>query len=150
MFILWRDPRTALLARVFAVHTAVMLVAVTFLVVTPLTVSWPLRPSELVELVAWSVVLLLTDYITLLALFGSRRSRPNPRRSRGGDHGLTTRELEVVRLIASGHTAKEIAAMLFISPKTVDVHRGHVLKKLGLRDRVALTRYAIKCGLIEP
>jgi DNA-binding CsgD family transcriptional regulator len=147
MFILWRDPRMALLARVFSVHTAVMLVAVTFLVVTPLTVSWPLRPSELVELVAWSVVLLLTDYIALLALFGSR---PNLRRSRGGDHGLTTRELEVVRLIASGHTAKEIAAMLFISPKTVDAHRGHILQKLGLRDRVALTRYAIKRGLIEP
>jgi DNA-binding CsgD family transcriptional regulator len=147
MLILRRDPRSALLARVFAVHTAVMLVAVTFLVVTPLTVSWPLRPSELIELVAWSVALLLTDYIALRALFGSR---VNLRRARARDDELTTRGLEVVRLIANGHTAKEIAAILFISPKTVDAHRGHILEKLGLRDRVALTRYAIKRGLIEP
>ena len=40
--------------------------------------------------------------------------------------------------------------MLFIGPRTVDAHRAHILKKLGLRDRVALTRYAIRKGLIEP
>jgi DNA-binding CsgD family transcriptional regulator len=134
----------ALLARVFAVHTAVLFVAVTFLVIEPLTVRWPLR---LTELVAWSVWLLLTNYIVLRALLASR---PNLRRGRARGHELTTRELEVVRLIANGHTAKEIAAILFISPKTVDAHRGNILDKLGLRDRVALTRYAIKNGLIEP
>jgi DNA-binding NarL/FixJ family response regulator len=63
---------------------------------------------------------------------------------------LTPRELEVLKLIAEGHTSKEIAAMLVISVKTVDRHRTNMLEKLGMRDRVELTRYAIRRGLIEP
>jgi DNA-binding NarL/FixJ family response regulator len=64
---------------------------------------------------------------------------------------LTPRELEVLKLIAEGHTSKEIAALLVISPKTVvDRHRTNMLDKLGMRDRVGLTRYAIRRGLIEP
>jgi DNA-binding NarL/FixJ family response regulator len=63
---------------------------------------------------------------------------------------LTPRELEVLKLIAEGHTSKEIAAMLVISIKTVDRHRTNMLDKLGMRDRVDLTRYAIRRGLIEP
>jgi DNA-binding NarL/FixJ family response regulator len=63
---------------------------------------------------------------------------------------LTARELEVLKLIAEGHTSKEIAAMLVISIKTVDRHRTNMLEKLGMRDRVELTRYAIRRGLIEP
>lgn len=63
---------------------------------------------------------------------------------------LTPRELEVLKLIAEGHTSKEIAAMLVISVKTVDRHRTNMLEKLGMRDRVDLTRYAIRRGLIEP
>src|SRR3954453_12698909 len=63
---------------------------------------------------------------------------------------LTPRELEVVKLIGEGHTSEEIAGMLFISKKTVDRHRGNVLKKLGMRNRVELTRYAIRRGLVEP
>ncbi|MGB2951810.1 MAG: response regulator transcription factor [Gaiellaceae bacterium] len=63
---------------------------------------------------------------------------------------LTPRELEVVKLIAEGHTSKEIAEMLVISIKTVERHRANVLEKLGMRDRVELTRYAIRRGLIEP
>jgi DNA-binding NarL/FixJ family response regulator len=62
---------------------------------------------------------------------------------------LTPRELEVLKLIAEGHTSKEIAAMLVISIKTVDKHRTNMLEKLGMRDRVELTRYAIRRGLIE-
>jgi DNA-binding NarL/FixJ family response regulator len=62
---------------------------------------------------------------------------------------LTPRELEVLKLIAEGHTSKEIAAMLVISIKTVDRHRTNMLEKLGMRDRVELTRYAIRRGLIE-
>ena len=62
---------------------------------------------------------------------------------------LTSRELEVLKLIAEGHTSKEIAAMLVISVKTVDRHRTNMLEKLGMRDRVDLTRYAIRRGLIE-
>jgi DNA-binding NarL/FixJ family response regulator len=63
---------------------------------------------------------------------------------------LTPRELEVVKLIAEGHTSEEIAEMLFISKKTVDRHRANVLEKLGMRNRVELTRYAIRRGLVEP
>jgi len=70
---------------------------------------------------------------------------------RGDDFDLLTpRELEVLKLIAEGHTSKEIAAMLVISIKTVDRHRTNMLEKLGMRDRVELTRYAIRRGLIEP
>jgi DNA-binding NarL/FixJ family response regulator len=70
---------------------------------------------------------------------------------RGDDFELLTpRELEVLKLIAEGHTSKEIAALLVISIKTVDRHRTNMLDKLGMRDRVELTRYAIRRGLIEP
>jgi DNA-binding NarL/FixJ family response regulator len=63
---------------------------------------------------------------------------------------LTPRELEIVKLIGEGHTSEEIAGMLFISKKTVDRHRANVLEKLGMRNRVELTRYAIRRGLVEP
>lgn len=67
-----------------------------------------------------------------------------------GPDPLTPRELEVVKLIAEAHTSEEIAEMLVISPHTVDRHRQNVLAKLGMRDRVELTRYAIRRGLVEP
>jgi DNA-binding NarL/FixJ family response regulator len=63
---------------------------------------------------------------------------------------LTPRELEVLKLIAEAHTSKQIADELFISVKTVDRHRQNILEKLGMRDRVELTRYAIRRGLIQP
>ena len=63
---------------------------------------------------------------------------------------LTPRELEVLKLIAEAHTSKEIADLLFISIKTVERHRQNILDKLGMRDRVELTRYAIRRGLIQP
>jgi len=63
---------------------------------------------------------------------------------------LTPRELEVVKLIAEGHTSEEIAEQLVISKKTVDRHRANILEKLGMRNRVELTRYAIRRGLVEP
>lgn len=63
---------------------------------------------------------------------------------------LTPREEEVLKLIAEGHTAREIGKTLGISVKTVDRHRTNTLQKLGLRDRLALTRYAIRAGLTEP
>ena len=75
-------------------------------------------------------------------------------RVRRGEAGsldpLTPREIEVVKLVAEGHTSDEIAEMLVISRKTVDRHRANVLEKLGMRDRVDLTRYAIRRGLITP
>ena len=63
---------------------------------------------------------------------------------------LSARESEVVKLIAEGLTSREIGALLSISDKTVERHRANVLEKLGLKDRVALTRYAIRRGLVEP
>ncbi|MET9559266.1 response regulator transcription factor [Streptomyces tauricus] len=62
---------------------------------------------------------------------------------------LSAREEEVLKLVAEGHSSKEIAEMLFISIKTVHRHRANVLHKLGLRDRLELTRYAIRVGLVE-
>ena len=62
---------------------------------------------------------------------------------------LTPRETEVVKLIAEGRTNREIAADLVISEKTVERHRANILGKLGMRDRVELTRYAIRRGLVE-
>jgi DNA-binding NarL/FixJ family response regulator len=63
---------------------------------------------------------------------------------------LTPRESEILKLVAEGHSSKEIAALLVISVKTVERHRANILEKLGMRDRVELTRYAIRLGLIEP
>ncbi|MFJ8691415.1 response regulator [Streptomyces roseolilacinus] len=66
------------------------------------------------------------------------------------DRVLTAREEEVLKLVAEGHSSKDIADMLVISVKTVQRHRANLLQKLGLRDRLQLTRYAIRAGLIEP
>jgi len=71
----------------------------------------------------------------------------------GEDRGfdpLTPREQEVLKLIAEAHPSKTIAQMLTISVKTVERHRANILEKLGMRDRVELTRYAIRRGLVEP
>lgn len=76
------------------------------------------------------------------------------RRTRDGEDevwgGLTARESEILKLVAEGYSSKAIADALFISVKTVERHRANVLEKLGLRDRVQLTRYAIRHGLVEP
>ncbi|MFJ8861952.1 response regulator [Streptomyces sp. NPDC102451] len=66
------------------------------------------------------------------------------------DRAITEREEEILKLVAEGHSSKEIAGMLVISVKTVERHRANLLQKLGLRDRLELTRYAIRAGLIEP
>jgi DNA-binding NarL/FixJ family response regulator len=72
------------------------------------------------------------------------------REDRLPDRILTPREEEVIKLVAEGRSSKEIGDLLYISPKTVDRHRANVLQRLGLRDRVELTRFAIRAGLIEP
>jgi DNA-binding NarL/FixJ family response regulator len=80
--------------------------------------------------------------------------RENLERARRGEAGrsdpLTDRESQVVKLIAEGHSGREIAELLKISEHTVERHREHILDKLELRDRVAVTRYAIRRGLVEP
>ncbi|MCX9192890.1 DNA-binding response regulator [Carbonactinospora thermoautotrophica] len=75
-------------------------------------------------------------------------------RAREGDSipakAITVREEEILKLVAEGHSSKEIADILVISVKTVERHRANLLQKLSLRDRLELTRYAIRAGLIEP
>jgi DNA-binding NarL/FixJ family response regulator len=70
--------------------------------------------------------------------------------SSGPREPLTPREQEVVKLIAEAHTNVQIAEILHLAEKTVESHRANVLRKLGMRDRVELVRYAIRRGLVEP
>lgn len=63
---------------------------------------------------------------------------------------LTLREQQVVKLIAEGQSSDQIATLLVISRKTVERHRSNILEKLGMHNRVELTRYAIRRGLVEP
>jgi DNA-binding NarL/FixJ family response regulator len=62
---------------------------------------------------------------------------------------LTPRETEVIKLVAESYTNQQIAQALVISEKTVERHRANILEKLGMRDRVELTRYAIRNGLVQ-
>jgi DNA-binding NarL/FixJ family response regulator len=78
------------------------------------------------------------------------RSHIDRRREHPDHDPLSPREQEVVKLIAEGMSGREIAELLAISPRTVERHRANVLEKLGLQDRVQVTRYAIRRGLIEP
>jgi DNA-binding NarL/FixJ family response regulator len=70
--------------------------------------------------------------------------------SSGPAEPLTLREREVLKLIAEAHTNREIGELLHLAEKTVESHRANLLRKLGMRDRVELVRYAIRRGLIEP
>src|SRR3954468_250031 len=71
-------------------------------------------------------------------------------RGSSGEEELTPREEEIVKLVAEAHTTKQIAEVLHLSEKTVENHRANAMRKLGMRDRVELVRYAIRRGLIEP
>lgn len=72
------------------------------------------------------------------------------RRGLDSDEELTPREQEIVKLVAEAHTTREIAEILHLSEKTVENHRSAAMRKLGMRDRVELVRYAIRRGLIDP
>jgi DNA-binding NarL/FixJ family response regulator len=82
---------------------------------------------------------LIRDYLAQAQARGPIREDP-----------LTAREREIVKLIAEGYSTRRIAQSLVISEKTVDRHRTNILVKLGMHDRVELTRYAIRRGLVEP
>ena len=84
------------------------------------------------------------------ALASLVRDRIDEDRLPEGVESLTPREIEVLKLIAEGNSAKEIAEILVISVKTVERHRSNILEKLSLRDRVELTRFAIRRGLVQP
>ena len=78
---------------------------------------------------------------------GARIAAAPRRRRAAGD--LTERELDVLRLIALGHTNNEIAGELFLSVRTVETHRAHIQQKLGMSSRAELVRYALDHDLIE-
>ena len=94
------------------------------------------------------VVKTQADTDLLAAIRSVERGEPFPAPTAAGE--LTPREEEIVKLVAEAHTTKEIAAILHLSEKTVENHRANAMRKLGMRDRVELVRYAIRRGLIEP
>ena len=76
----------------------------------------------------------------------SRKEKPAVR----GYELLSEREQQVFRLMVEGNSTNQIADVLCVSPKTVEKHRGNVMNKLGIHDLVALVKYAIKIGIIDP
>jgi DNA-binding NarL/FixJ family response regulator len=70
-------------------------------------------------------------------------------RRRAEEDPLSDREREVLRLLALGHTNQEIASMLYISVRTAETHRAHIMQKLRLSNRAELVRYALAQGLLE-
>jgi DNA-binding NarL/FixJ family response regulator len=69
--------------------------------------------------------------------------------SDGPSQLLTERQIEILRLIATGHSSKEIGFKLGLSSKTVDVHRAHIMQRLDIHDVATLTRYALKNGVVR-
>jgi two-component system, NarL family, response regulator NreC len=72
-----------------------------------------------------------------------------PPQSRGAVDELSTREREVLRLLALGHTNQEIAQQLYVSVRTVESHRAHIMTKLRAASRAEMVRHAIEGGLLE-
>lgn len=99
----------------------------------------PLEGDQLMILTTISAGLLAVDAAGA-AFVANRQRRPSP---------LSPRELEIVGLIARGLSTKEIASRLVLSPKTVDAHRVRIHRKLGVHDRVALTRLALERGWLN-
>ena len=90
-----------------------------------------------------------SPYISRRLVDLQEKSMDRGRRPRKGAGRLTSREVEVLQLIAEGMANKETATQLGISIKTVEKHRQHLMKKLGIHDTAGLTRYAISAGIIE-
>lgn len=88
------------------------------------------------------------DVRSRIAIPGREATSPHGTSSRVSK--LTPRELEILRYVASGLTQKEIATTAHISAKTVDNHTTNLMNKLGIHDRVKLTRFAIREGIVEP
>lgn len=78
----------------------------------------------------------LTDYVNMLG---------DPKR--GSTDNLTSRERQVLQMVAEGHPTKQIAASMHVSVKTVDSHRSHIMEKLNIHNMAGLTKYAIREGL---
>ena len=70
-------------------------------------------------------------------------------RRRAAEDPLSDREREILRLLALGHTNQEIAKMLYVSVRTAETHRAHIMQKLGLTSRAELVRYALGEGMLD-
>jgi two-component system, NarL family, response regulator NreC len=82
---------------------------------------------------------------------GARMAAADAAAADAAEHDpLSDREREVLRLLALGHTNQEIAQMLYISVRTAETHRAHIMQKLRLETRAELVRYALAQGLLEP
>ena len=77
-------------------------------------------------------------------------AEPAPSPAPARPHGLTDREADVLRLLAAGHTNRQIGQQLFISPKTASVHVTSILRKLAVHDRVQAAAVAVRLGLVNP
>ncbi len=82
-------------------------------------------------------------------LIDSYLKQPSPPRHRESGEELSSREAEVLRLVALGHTSQQIAEQLCISVNTVETHRAHIMEKLGLHGRAQLVRYALAKGFLN-
>ena len=80
---------------------------------------------------------------------GARLAAAEPNVPSSGHEPLSEREHEVLRLLALGHTNQEIAKLLSISVRTVETHRAHLVRKLGLKTRAEIVRYALATGQLE-
>ena len=89
-------------------------------------------------------------YVTPLITHGMVESLTQHREPRKGTHKLTLRQREVCQLLAEGHTMKDIAALLYITPRTVAFHKYTMMRKLGLKTNAELIQFAIKDGLVSP
>ena len=89
-------------------------------------------------------------FLTNSAMRLARARVDAPTTTAGPREPLTPREQQVLKLIAEAHPNREISELLDLAEKTVEHHRSSILRKLGMRDRVELVRYAIRRGLVEP
>jgi len=115
--------------------------------------GYVLKQSNMAELVqAIRQVLEGRDYLS--PEFTQRAIEAYKQKSEAATHDpydtLTTREREVLQLAAEGRTSPEIAEKLFLSPRTVEMHRGNLMRKLGLANQTELVRYALWRGLLPP
>ncbi len=92
----------------------------------------------------------LTPSVTNIVLDTFLKSAPKPAAPETPPVPLSTRETEVIKLLAQGHSNKDVARQLGISVKTVDTHRTNLMRKIGLHSITELVRYAIRNGLVEP
>ncbi|MTI21144.1 response regulator transcription factor [Fulvivirga sp. RKSG066] len=90
-----------------------------------------------------------SESITKIIFDSYYQQETGEQKSKAKNKDLTKREMEVLKEVATGKTNQEVADTLFISIKTVETHKSHILDKLGLKNTAELVKYAIKNEIIE-